>query len=133
MKFLLAVPNHIEPRVNAPRERDLSKISYDVLYGVLKIHELELIQKRATQANQGNMVNTLCALIVNESIKSLEAVTSQLRIEEVCEEEATEDEEAREDEDVEDEFYTLEELDGLKNTSYAFMARKFPNLRFKKS
>ena len=50
MKFLLTVPNHLEPRVNALRERDLSKISYDVLYGVLKTHELELIQKRATQA-----------------------------------------------------------------------------------
>ncbi|MGI4673436.1 hypothetical protein ACR2XN_28635, partial [Klebsiella pneumoniae] len=91
------------------------------------------IVDRSIQENQGNMVNTSCALIVNESAKSLEAATGQLRIEEVCEDEAEGEEEDKAGEDAEDEFYSLEELDGMKNSSYAFMARKFPNLRFKKN
>ncbi|MGI4673439.1 hypothetical protein ACR2XN_28650, partial [Klebsiella pneumoniae] len=66
-------------------------------------------------------------------MKSLEAATSQLKIEEIVEDETEEEKETKDDEETEDEFYTLEELDGLKNSSYAFMARKFPNLRFKKN
>ena len=86
MKFLLTVPNHLEPRVNFLRERGLIKITYDVLYGVLKTHELELIQKRAIQANQGNMVKTFSTLIVSNSMKELEtSVSNKLRLEEICE------------------------------------------------
>ena len=87
MKFLLSAPNHLEQRVISLRDRDLNKVTYDVLYGILKTHELELLQKRAIQANQGKMINTSCALIVNKSIKDLEASTSQLRIEEIEEDE----------------------------------------------
>ena len=76
MKFLLSAPNHLEQRVISLRDRDLNKVTYDVLYGILKTHELELLQKRAIQANQGKMINTSCALIVNKSIKDLEASTS---------------------------------------------------------
>ena len=36
------------------------------------------------------------------------------------------------EEQVEDEFYTLEEVDAIENTSFDFMARKFPNIRFKR-
>ena len=68
LKLLLSTPNHQEQRVISLRERYFNKISYDVLYGVLKTHELELLQKRAIPANQGKMVNTLCALIVNKLI-----------------------------------------------------------------
>ena len=51
MKFLLSTPNHLEQRVISLRDRDLNKVTYDVLYGILKTHELELLQKRAIQAN----------------------------------------------------------------------------------
>lgn len=59
MKFFLTAPNHLEPRVNSLRERDLNKVSCDVLYGVLKIHEFELFQKRIIQANEDNIVTPL--------------------------------------------------------------------------
>ena len=50
MKFLLNLLDHLEPRISSLRERDLSKISFDVLYGILKTYELELFQKRSIQA-----------------------------------------------------------------------------------
>ena len=108
LKFLLSAPNHLEQRVISLRERDLNKISYDVLCSVLKTHELELLQKRAIQANQGRMVNTSCALIVNKSIQDLEASTSQLRIEEIIDDEPEDEVAETVEEQVEDEFYTLE-------------------------
>lgn len=43
MKFLLTVPNHPELIVNSLRDKDFIKISYDVLFGVLKTHEPELL------------------------------------------------------------------------------------------
>ncbi|KAK1388300.1 hypothetical protein POM88_016478 [Heracleum sosnowskyi] len=36
MKFLLTLPDHLEPRISSLKERDLTKIGFDVLYGVLK-------------------------------------------------------------------------------------------------
>ena len=112
MKFLLTVPTHLEGRVSSLRERDMNKISYDVLYGVLKTHELELIQKRAIQAKQGNMVNTSCALIA-DSVNKLEAKASKLRIEEIEQEDAESMEELSGEDDA-DEFYSIEELDAMK-------------------
>lgn len=47
MNFLLIVPNPLEPKVNVLRERNLKLIAYDVVYRVLKTHELEIIQKRS--------------------------------------------------------------------------------------
>lgn len=130
MKFLLTVPTHLEGRVSSLKERDMNKISYDVLYGVLKTHEFELIQKRAIQAKQGSMVNTSCALIC-DSVKKLEDGTSRLRIGEIVDEDQDSKNSAVDDE--ESEFYSLKELDAMENSSYAFMARKFPNLRFKRN
>lgn len=49
--FFLIVPNHLEPRINSLWYKDLTKIYYDVLYGVLKTHKLELLQKRAIQSS----------------------------------------------------------------------------------
>ena len=46
-KFLLTLPTHLEHRITAIREaRDLSEISLDRLYGVLKTYELEQIQQK---------------------------------------------------------------------------------------
>ena len=85
---------------------------------------LSCLQKRAIQANQGKMVNTSCALIVNKSIQDLEASISQLRIEEIMDEEPEAEATETVEEQVEDEFYTLEELDAMENTSYAFHGKE---------
>ena len=65
LKFFFTLPDHLEHKVSAIREgRDMSKATFETLYGVLKIYELELFQKRAIQiGNRGNMVNTLNALV----------------------------------------------------------------------
>lgn len=47
IKFLLTFPNHLVSGVNYIRDIDLNSTSYDVLYGIEKTHELELVQKRA--------------------------------------------------------------------------------------
>lgn len=71
IKFLLTVPNLLESRVNSLRDRGLNRITYDVLYGILKTHELELVQKRDIQTSQGAMVNTSCALIARDPVKDI--------------------------------------------------------------
>ena len=45
MKFLLTLPTHLEPRISSLLERDLTNISYDVLYGVLKLMSLSCFRK----------------------------------------------------------------------------------------
>ena len=60
MKFLLTLLDHLEHKISALIEgRDMGKVTLETLYGVLKIYELELFQKRAIQSgNKGKMVNT---------------------------------------------------------------------------
>ena len=57
-KFLLTLPPHLEHRITAIREaRDLSEISLERLYGVLKTYELEQIQQREIYGT-GRVVST---------------------------------------------------------------------------
>lgn len=69
-------------------------------------------------------------LIVDEFLRKLRTATVKLRLEEIDEEKVSKEE--HEAEENEDEFYIIAELEGLENKSYAFMAKKFPNLRFMK-
>lgn len=123
MKFILTVPNHLEPSINSLRDRDLTKVSYDVPYGVINTHELELLQKRAIQANQGSMVNTSCDLIVDESLWRIETVAGKLRLEEVNEGEGCEEEHVVEKD--EDEFYTMAELGNMDKKLMLSWLRSF--------
>ncbi|KAL8088286.1 hypothetical protein AgCh_038169 [Apium graveolens] len=103
LKFLLTVPDHLEQKISAIREgRDLSRITLEVLYGILKTYELEMIQRKSLRSGQGNVVDGSSALI-EQVILELEK----------------------------DEFYTLEELDKL-DQSMIYLARKFSNIRVKK-
>ena len=62
-KFLLTLPTHLEHRITAIREaRDLSEISLDRLYGVLKTYELEQIQQKEVYGKD-RMVSTSTALV----------------------------------------------------------------------
>ena len=64
VKFLLTLPEHLEHRVTAVREnRDMTKITLERLYGVLKTYELEQIQTKATYG-RGKTVSTSTALVV---------------------------------------------------------------------
>ncbi|KAL8100286.1 hypothetical protein AgCh_032511 [Apium graveolens] len=62
-KFLLTLPTHLEHRITAIREaRDLSEISLERLYDVLKTYELEQIQQKEVYG-KGRVVNTSTALV----------------------------------------------------------------------
>ncbi|KAL8088588.1 hypothetical protein AgCh_038388 [Apium graveolens] len=65
-KFLLTLPTHLEHRITAIRKaRDLSEISLERLYGVLKTYELELIQQKEVYG-KGRVVSTSTALVAEE-------------------------------------------------------------------
>ena len=65
-KFLLTLPTHLEHRITAIREaRDLSEISLERLYGVLKTYELEQIQQKEVYG-KGRVVSTSTALVADE-------------------------------------------------------------------
>ncbi|KAK1355317.1 CCHC-type domain-containing protein [Heracleum sosnowskyi] len=132
-KFLLTLPDHLEPRISSLKERDLTKIGFDVLYGVLKTYELELFQKRAIQAKQGLMANTSCALIADNLGQRMESLkVNQVKIEELEVEDTGDETQVVYDLPEEDEFYSIEELDKMENKSFAYMARRYPNIRFKR-
>jgi len=133
LKFLLTLPDHLEQKISAIREgRDLSRITLEVLYGVLKTYELEMIQKKSLRASQGYVMDGSSALIVNDGQTSNdeqrsqtpEISTSEKRVNDTKEQVILEL-------DEEDDFYTLDELDKLEK-SMAYLARKFSNIRVKK-
>ncbi|KAL8095602.1 hypothetical protein AgCh_036862 [Apium graveolens] len=133
LKFLLTLPDHLEQKISAIREgRDLSRITPEVLYGVLKTYELEMIQKKSLRVGQGYVLDGSSALIVNDGQTSNDEqrsptpaiFTSEKRINDTEEQVILEL-------DEKDEFYTLDELDEL-DKSMAYLARKFSNIRVKK-
>ena len=52
MKFLLTLPDHLESRISSLRKRDLRKISFNMLYGVLKTYELKLFKRDPFKLNK---------------------------------------------------------------------------------
>ena len=67
LKFLLALPNHLEQKISAIREeRDLSRITLEVLYGILKTYELEMMQRKSLKAYHGHVVDGSSVVIVND-------------------------------------------------------------------
>ncbi|KAL8134684.1 hypothetical protein AgCh_009639 [Apium graveolens] len=78
LKFLLTLPDHLEQKISAIREgRDLSRITLEVLYGILKIYELEKIQRKSLRSVHGHVVDGSSALIINESQTSNDEPKSQ--------------------------------------------------------
>ncbi|KAL8147709.1 hypothetical protein AgCh_005146 [Apium graveolens] len=57
-----------EKKISAIREGiDWSRITLEVLYGILKIYELEMIQRNSLRDGQGHVVDGSSALIVSEN------------------------------------------------------------------
>ncbi|KAL8089739.1 hypothetical protein AgCh_039288 [Apium graveolens] len=133
LKFLLTIPDHLEQKIFAIREgRDLSRITLEVLYGVLKTYELEMIQKKTLRAGQGYVMDGSSALIVNDGQTSNDEQRSPTPAISTSEKRVNDTEEQVILElDEEDEFYTLDKLDEL-DKSMAYLARKFSNIRVKK-
>ena len=136
LKFLLTLPDHLEQKISAIREgRDLSKMTLEVLYGILKTYELEMLQRKSMKSHQGHTVDVSSALISHDSRKEAVPATSSLKgADEEEDERSVKDKKPivlELEEEEEDEFYTLEELDEV-DKSMAYLARKFSNIRVKK-
>jgi len=81
LKFLLALPDHLEQKISAIRDgRDLSRITLEVLYGILKTYELEMLQLKSLKANQGHVVDGSSALVVNDSEASEDEQDAQVPV-----------------------------------------------------
>ncbi|KAL8103457.1 hypothetical protein AgCh_027877 [Apium graveolens] len=133
LKFLLTLLDHLEQKISAIRVgRDLSRITLEVLYGVLKTYELEMIQKKSLRDGQGYVIDGSSALIVNDGQTSNDEQRSQTPVISTSEKRVNDTKEhvILELDEV-DEFYTLDELDEL-DKSMAYLARKFSNIRVKK-
>ncbi|KAL8092799.1 hypothetical protein AgCh_034883 [Apium graveolens] len=86
LKFLLALPDHLEHKISAIRERrDLSRITLKILYGILKTYELEMLQRKSIKANYGYVVDGSSALVVNDSEASEDEQDAQVPISQVVE------------------------------------------------
>ena len=80
------------------------------------------------------MANTSCALLVDGSSQKMEALKiGQPKTKEVLDEEIEEEQCEGSEKSDEDDFYTLEELDQMENKSYAYMVRRYPNIRIKRN
>ncbi|XP_063940573.1 uncharacterized protein LOC135149278 [Daucus carota subsp. sativus] len=136
LKFLLTLPEHLEHRITAIREsRDLTEISLEQLYGVLKTYELEQAQTKQRYGwgktlNTSTSVSNSTALIIQSPlVKERKVVVPSRSSQEYVVPEMGHTSVSTGDE----EFYSMEELDQLEDESLAMFARKFGNMRFRKN
>ncbi|KAL8098251.1 hypothetical protein AgCh_031128 [Apium graveolens] len=133
-KFLLTLPTHLEHRITAIREaRDLSEISLERLYDVLKTYELEQIQQKKVYG-KGRVVSTSTALVAedqqHQQSQQSERMVQSSKVEEnviVAEFDPPTTNESGDD------FYSLEELEQLEDESIALIVKRFSNVRFKRN
>ncbi|KAL8119364.1 hypothetical protein AgCh_016764 [Apium graveolens] len=132
LEFLITLPDHLEHKISAIGEgRDLSRVTLEVLYGILKTYELEMIQRQSLRSGQGHVVDGSSALIVNEGQIFNDEPRSHISVASTSEQRTIDSQEQVILELEKDEYYTLKELDEL-NQSMAYLARKFSNIRVKK-
>ncbi|KAL8125672.1 hypothetical protein AgCh_013075 [Apium graveolens] len=137
-KFLLTLPTHLEHRITAIREaRDLSEISLERLYGVLKTYELKQIQQKEVYG-KGRVVSTSTALVAEEQQQQPQQQQSQQSERMVQSSKAEENVIVAEFDPLTtnqsgDDFYSLEELEQLEDESMALIVKRFSNVRFKRN
>ena len=129
-KFLLTLPTHLEHRITAIREsRDMNEVSLERLYGVLKTYELEQIQQKEIYG-KGRVVSATTALvaevpqrveekIIQSSGLNLETITAEYGITSPNQSDG--------------DFYSLEELEQLKDESMALIVKRFGKFRFRRN
>ena len=94
LKFLLTLPDHLEQKISAIKEgRDLSRITLEVLYGILKTYELEMIQRNSLRAGQGHVKDGSSALVVNDAQTSNDDPKSQNPVSSISEKRVNEPQE----------------------------------------
>ncbi|KAL8107605.1 hypothetical protein AgCh_024134 [Apium graveolens] len=78
LKLLLTFPVHFEQKIYAFREgRDLSRMTLEVLYVILKTYELVMLQRKSLKSNQGHVVDGTSALVANDNKTSKDELKAQ--------------------------------------------------------
>ncbi|KAL8098292.1 hypothetical protein AgCh_031164 [Apium graveolens] len=133
-KFLLTLPAHLEHRITAIREaRDLSEISLDRLYGVLKTYELEQIQQKEVYGND-RMVSTSTALVAEgQQQQQSQQLERMVQFSKGEENELVAEYDPPTTNQSSDDFYSLEELEQLEDESMAQIVKRFSHVRFKRN
>ncbi|KAL8119695.1 hypothetical protein AgCh_016979 [Apium graveolens] len=134
-KFLLTLPTHLEHRITAIREaRDLSEISLDRLYGVLKTYELEQIQQKEVYGKD-RVVSTSTALVAKGQQQQQQSQQSERMVQFSKAEEnvIVAEYDPPTTNQSSDDFYSLEELEQLEDESMTQIVKKFSNVRFKRN
>ncbi|KAL8126837.1 hypothetical protein AgCh_013946 [Apium graveolens] len=133
-KFLLTLPTHLEHRITAIREaRDLSEISLDRLYGVLKTYELEQIQQKEVYGKD-RMVSTSTALVAEgQQQQQSQQLERMVQFSKGEENELVAEYDPPTTNQSSDDFYSLEELEQLEDESMAQIVKRFSHVRFRRN
>ncbi|KAL8099710.1 hypothetical protein AgCh_032098 [Apium graveolens] len=133
LKFLLTYHDHLEQKFSAITEGiDLIRIILEVLYGILKTYELEMIQRESLRTSQGHIVDGSSALVINDCNSSDDEQEIQTPTASSVEQKNKDPQKQVILELEEDELYTLDELDEL-DQYMAYLERKFSNINVKKT
>ncbi|KAL8116056.1 hypothetical protein AgCh_022517 [Apium graveolens] len=134
-KFLLTLPTHLEHRITSIREaRELSEISLERLYGMLKTYELEQIQQNEVYG-KGRVVSTSTALVAEGQQQQQQSQQSERMVQSSKDEEnvIVAEYDPPTTNQSGDDFYSLEELEQLEDESMAQIIKRFSNVRFKRN
>ncbi|KAL8092767.1 hypothetical protein AgCh_034863 [Apium graveolens] len=126
-------------KITAIREaRDLSEISLERLYGVLKTYELEQIQQKEVYG-KGRVVSTSTALVADEQQQQPQYQQQSQQSERMVQSSKVEDNVIVAEFDSPttnqsgDDYYSLKELEQLEDESMALIVKRFSNVRFKRN
>ncbi|XP_074342215.1 uncharacterized protein LOC141679680 [Apium graveolens] len=134
-KFMLTLPTHLISKGDSVRERlDFKTMSLDKLYGKMKTHEMELEQKKIIYGSGAVDVKNA------ELLKTTALVASKHMDLDITTEKPKTNDQVLCDAEVDDgnlsgdprDYYTMEELQDMKDPTMANMEAMFGNLRFRR-
>ncbi|XP_074324069.1 uncharacterized protein LOC141660989 [Apium graveolens] len=135
-KFMLTLPTHLISKGDSVRGRlDFKTMSLDKLYGKMKTHEMELEQKKIIYGSGAVDVKN------SELLKITALVASKHKDLDITIEKLKTNDQVLYDAEVDDgnlsgdprDYYTMEELQDMKDPTMANMAAMFGNLRFRRT
>ena len=126
-KFMLTLPSHLENKISSIRERDdLNKMPIERLYGKLKTHEIEEVQRQiiygpgTVDSKNTTLLKTTALVVKDVAVTETSIEKPIFEKHEIVE---AEFKETYQDGD-EDDFYSMEELEQLENNTMAYMEGK---------
>ncbi|XP_074327569.1 uncharacterized protein LOC141665482 [Apium graveolens] len=135
MKFMLTLPTHLISKGDSVREPlDFKTMSLDKLYGKMKTHEMELEQKKIIYGSGAVDVKNA------ELLKTTALVASKHKDLDITAEKPKRNDQVLCDAEVDDgnlsgdprDYYTMEDLQDMKDPTMVNMAAMFGNPRFRR-